>query len=100
MTYPFTKSFFLSGIVAGFLGALAFGTLIAGFAWFVVLGVVGLVWRADEPPILSFALAFQWVFIVVGYLYWRAGGRVDDLLLGNVELAIFLSLVGLLCLAV
>jgi hypothetical protein len=100
MTYPFTKWSLLVGIATGFLGGLVFGRPLAGFAWFVLPVAAGLVWRRDEPPVLSFALAFQWVFIVTGYLYWRAGGQLEDLLIGNVELAVFLSLVGLLCLAV
>ena len=97
--YPFTKSALLVGLVAGVLGTFAFGTPLAGFAWFVLPVAAGLVWRADEPPVLSFALAFQWVFIVVGYLYWCTGGDVTELLFGSVELAITVSLTGLLCLA-
>jgi hypothetical protein len=100
MIYPFTKRFLFVGIVAGLLGGLIFRAPLAGFAWFVLFVAVGLVWRANEPPVLPFALAFQWVFIVAGYLYWCVGGDVEEFLFGDVELAIFLSLTGLLCLAV
>src|SRR5438270_3969176 len=100
MTYPFTKRFLFVGIVAGLLGGLIFRMPLAGLSWFVVFVAVGLVWRRDEPPVLPFALAFQWVFIVAGYLYWCTGGVVEEFLFGGVELAVLLSLSGLLCLAV
>jgi hypothetical protein len=99
MAYPFTKYSLWTGIVVGLIAGVLFRAPLAGFALLVLFLVIGLVWRRDEPPILSFALAFQWIFIVAGYLYTAAGGQLEDLLLGNVDLAIFLSLVGLLCIA-
>ncbi|MEP6937502.1 MAG: hypothetical protein ABI871_05475 [Chthoniobacterales bacterium] len=100
MNYPFAKAGFVAGVIAGVAGGLLLGTPLAGFAFFVLFVATGLVWRRDEPPVLPFALAFQWLFIVIGYLYIQAGGQIFDLLLGNVDLAIFLALAGLLCVAV
>jgi hypothetical protein len=99
--YPLLRQFSIAGLGAGALGSLIFGSLLAGFSFFVVFLCAGLVWRANEPPILPFAVSFQWVFIVAGYLYTRAGGELGEYaLIGNVELAVFLSLVGLLCVAI
>src|SRR2546423_5626636 len=99
--YPLTKKFTTLGLLTGVLAALLLGSLLSGFSVFVVFFSAGLVWRANEPPILPFALAFQWVFIVAGYLYTQAGGDLADFkLIGNVNLAVFLAVLGLLCLAV
>jgi hypothetical protein len=98
--YPFAKGSLVFGLIAGCAGSLIFGSLLAGFAFLVLFVAAGIVWRADEPPILSFCLAFQWVFIVAGYLYDRAGGFLEEMTLGDVDGAIFLSLIGLLCVAV
>ncbi len=99
--YPLAKQFTIAGMASGALAVVVFGSLIAGLAFFVLFVSAGLVWRANEPPILSFTLAFQWIFIVVGYLYTAAGGNLGEYtLIGNVDLAVLASLVGLLCIAI
>lgn len=99
--YPLVKKCTVLGLLTGVLAALLFGSLLAGFSFFVVFFSAGLVWRANESPVLSFALAFQWVFIVAGYLYTLAGGTLRDYaLIGKVDLAVLLALLGLVCVAI
>ena len=99
--YPLFRKFTIFGLISGLVAILIFKSFIAGFAFFVVFFCAGLLWRANEPPILSFALAFQWIFVVAGYLYTTAGGELGEYaLIGNVDLAVLLSLIGLICLAV
>jgi hypothetical protein len=99
--YPLFKKFTIIGLIFGALALLILKSFIAGLAFFVVFFCAGLLWRANEPPILSFALAFQWIFIVAGYLYTTAGGDLGEYeLIGNIDLAVVLSLIGLICIAV
>ena len=97
--YPLFRKFTIIGLVSGAVALLIFQSFIAGFAFFVVFFCAGLLWRANEPPILSFALAFQWIFVVAGYLYTAAGGDLGEALIGNIDLAVLLSLIGLVCIA-
>lgn len=98
--YPFFKKLTIVGLLSATLAILVFKSLIISLAFFVLFFCAGLLWRVDEPPILAFALAFQWIFVVAGYLYTIAGGDLgEDALIGNVDLAVLLSLVGLICIA-
>ncbi len=70
-----------------------------GAAVGVLCCVVGLTWRAGEPPILAFCLAYQWCFIATGYIYQQVTGTYPGLpRVPNVETAVGLSLLGLLML--
>jgi hypothetical protein len=61
---------------------------------------MGLVWRVDEPPVLAFIIGFQWLFAVGGFLYREVYGIVPGFPdLGDLEGAVFLSMLGFLALA-
>ena len=99
--YPLFRNLAVAGVVIGAIGTMSFGSILAGFALIVVFFCAGLVWRANEPPILVFSIAFQWIFVVAGYLFTQAGGDLKEFaLIGNVDLAVFLSLLGLLSVAI
>lgn len=96
--YPLQKRAILWGLVAG--GPLVFVAPVAALAVFALFTVVGLLWRRDEPPVLAFCLAFQWLFMVSGYLYllafgYHPGGDHP----GDLEGAVLWSVVGYLATA-
>lgn len=98
--FPYRRKFLIVGLCAGAVVALLFWSALAGFSFLMVFLCAGMVWRRGEPPLLPFCLAYQWVFIVSGFLYMRMTGVYPgDQLLGNLEAAILISLLGLLVLA-
>jgi hypothetical protein len=99
--YPLQRKFALCGLVVGAVGAALFKSPLAGLAFFVLFLNAGLLWRRNEAPILPFCLAYQWLYAVLGYLFFRASGRYPSSeKIGNLEGAVALSLVGLSVLAV
>jgi hypothetical protein len=81
------------------VAGLLFQSFLAGMAVVVFFLITGMLWRRDEPPMLVYCLLFQWFNVMVGYLYQQVtgvlpGGGYEDL-----ELATFLSLLGLLTVA-
>lgn len=78
---------------------LLFQSYLAGMAVVVLFLIAGTLWRRDEPPMLVYCLLFQWFNVMVGRLYQQVtgvlpGGGYEDL-----DLATFLSLIGLLAVA-
>ena len=98
--YPLQHRFLVWGIAAGCLGVtVCWAFPLVGFALFVLLGMVGCLWRHDEPPILVFCLTYQWLFVMTGYVYWGITGVYPSLpKLGNLEDAVLLSMVGFVAL--
>jgi len=74
------------------------------FAAFLLLIVIfKLFWREGTPPVIVVALGFQWLSIVVGYIYLSiTDAKMIDLLwrpnysLENIDLTYWLSIIGLL----
>lgn len=82
--YPLQERFFLLGVIAGAVGGIAFQTW-AGAALFASpFWATGMTWRRNDPPVLPFCLAYQWLFVAAPYFAWalgietrQAGQRVD-----------------------
>ncbi|ETX05439.1 MAG: hypothetical protein ETSY2_22935 [Candidatus Entotheonella gemina] len=100
MDYPLQPRLLLWGLVAGSIGLAVFwSSPMAGAAFGVLFCIVGMAWRAGEPPILAFCLVYQWCFIATGYLYQLVTGTYPGLeRVPHIELAVGLSLLGLLVL--
>ncbi len=101
LNYPLQQPLLIWGLGAGGIGLAVFwSSPMVGAAVSVLFCMVGLVWRAGEPPILAFCLAYQWCFIATGYMYQQMTGAYPGLpRVPNVETAVGLSLLGLLILA-
>lgn len=100
MSYPLQQRLLVWGLVAGSIGlAMFWSSPMVGVALGVLFAIVGMVWRADEPPILAFCLMYQWCFIVTGYIYQQITGTYPGLgRVAQIEMAVGLSLLGLLVL--
>lgn len=97
--YPLERLMLVAGVPAGCVAGLFFGSLLSGFAVFVICLCVGFLWRDKEPPVLAFCIAYQWLFVVSGYLYLLQTGSYPSLaFVGDIERAVGLSLIGFLVL--
>ena len=95
--YPIARQSVVCGLCAAVIAGIVFFSAAAALAFFVVVVTAGMLWRSDQPPILSFCLAYQWIFIVTGYFYRHLTGSYPGLAyVGNLDGAVVLSLVGLL----
>ena len=98
--YPLQRQFAKYGLITGVIGTVVFGSLVAGLAFFALFFNAGLLWRREEAPILPFCLSYQWLFAVVGYLWFvKTGNYPGNEVVGNIRGAVLLSLVGFTCLA-
>lgn len=98
--YPLTVSGPLAGLMAGAFAGVLTDNLYAAYAVFVLFAAVSVVWRKDDPAVLPFILAFQWVSVSSGYWYERLFGRFPGYYApGDVERTMVLALTGLLLLA-
>ncbi len=99
-TYTLHKLLFFGGMISTILGGIIFNSLLAMFAFFVLFLSIGLIWRINEPPILVFAIFYQWIFVVCGYFYKQITGRFPLYSeVGDLDYAIFLSLIGFVVIA-
>lgn len=98
--YPLQHRFLVWGVIAGALGVtVCWSFPLVGLSTFALLALVGCLWRHDEPPILVFCIAYQWLFVMTGYAYWGITGSYPSLpKLGNLEGAILLSMFGFIAL--
>lgn len=102
--HPLHKRFILLGIWIALICGVLFQSVLAGFSFLVLFLAMKALWPRHESPILAFCIAFQWIFVVTGYLYRQAVGIYPGMVtlgmstLGNLEGAVFLSLIGLLVL--
>jgi len=94
--YPATGLIILVGVGVAFVTLLAYGHFTLSLAVFWLFVLAGFSWRRDIPPILPACLAYQWVFIGVGYGYEKVTGKFPGAnLRGDYESALWLSLLGL-----
>ena len=99
--YPLTYSWLLLGLMLGSFAGVLTDNLSAAYAIVTLITACGIVWRAGDPPILPFILAFQWVSVTAGYWYERWYGSFPGYYRpGDIEQTMFLSLTGLLLLAI
>lgn len=95
--YPFQKLFVSLGALAGIAASAIFGDVLLGAILFVGFACTGLLWRRTEVPIFAFCILYQWLFVGVGYVYFRVTGDYPGMRhLGNLDAAIYYSLLGLL----
>ncbi len=99
-SYPLERVGLVAGAVVGSAFGVVFFSPLAGFAVFVLFAFSGFLWRDGEPPVLAFCLAYQWFFVVTGFLYQNVTGEYPGIpYVGNLTGAVALSLFGFLCLA-
>jgi len=99
--YPLTVSGPLAGLLLGSLAGVWSDNLHAAYAVFALIASVSLVWREDDPAVLPFILAYQWVSITAGYWYlWWFGAFPGYYQPGDVERTMTLALSGLMLLAI
>ncbi len=99
--YPLTYKALIVAVLAAVLVGLIADSLLVGFAIFVLVAGVGCTWLRDQPIVFPFIIAYQWVAITVGYFYSLATGVFPSVYEpGDIELTLWLSLGGLLLLAV
>lgn len=99
LDFPLQEGFLKWGLVSAMIGGVLLQSPLAFLAIFVVFGVAGTVWRPGEPA-LAYALAYQWLFVSVGYFYYVAVGSFpENGIFGDIEFAVLLSLIGLVTLA-
>ncbi len=99
-THPLVSRAFAVGAAAGVLVAVATSSVLSGTAVFALAVMVGLTWRVDEIPVMPFVLSYQWLQVSAGYFYHQATGHFPgEYQPGDLDLAVFLSLAGLLLIA-
>jgi len=98
--YPLQKSFLVLGILLGLIILIITNSLILSLSVFSLFFVSGVLWRRDEPPVLSFAFAYQWLYVVSGYFFFQIFGRYPNYSqVGNIENAIIYSLISFIIIA-
>jgi hypothetical protein len=99
--YPLTRFSLLISAMVGALAYFATGIGLAAYVMFTLCFAVSLVWRRDEAPIFPFILFLQWIQVSSGYLLSLVTGSLPeaDYALGDVDRALWLSLTGLILLA-
>lgn len=99
--YPLQGKFLALGLSTAFAFGIYLLSPLVAVSFVVLFGAVGALWRRGEPPVLAFCVAYQWLFVVTGYLYKEVTGRYPGLpTIGDLEGAVLLSLVGLTVLVV
>jgi len=97
---PYLKSYLSWGLISGAVSAVVTGDLLTGFAILVALACAGLLWFRSGVPVFVFCVAYQWLFVVTGYFYWKFAGSYPGMrYLGDLDLAIGYSLLGLVTLS-
>jgi hypothetical protein len=76
---PLLNRFLVYGFAGGVAAVIMFQALFAGLAVLALFVAMGLTWRRDQPPVFPFAIAYQWVYVVVGDLtcQWVPGFGAD-----------------------
>ncbi len=110
-TYPLEKRLLRAGLLSGIIVGSILLSPVMGVSVLVLFAASGLLWHRAHPPALVFCLAYQWAFIVIGYGYDHLTGRFPAMPLwdlrgykgfyqyGSLDLAVILSLGGLIALA-
>ena len=97
-TYPFQRVFLTVGVTIGVMTSAVSGDVLMGAILFVGFACAGLLWRRSEVPIFAFCILYQWLFVGVGYFYFKITGDYPGIrILGDLDAAVWYSLAGLLC---
>lgn len=91
-------------IGTGFVAALSLATAnpwLTVFSIAVAIGLPFLLWRSEEPPVVLFACAIQWLQIttVLHYANFAGANLIDAYGGPQLRQAVLMGLIGLLCLA-
>lgn len=98
--FPLTPMWPIWGGLLGTVVGLVTGQFLEGYAVFVLVAGLALVWNRRFPPIFPFVIAYQWVAITIGYWYMQVVGDFPTIVpTGDIDRTILLSLTGLLLLA-
>ena len=92
----------LLGIAMSLLTAFTLANPTLTLASFVLPVLIGLTWRAGEPPAFTFVVCFQWLFATVGYFLFQVTGTFpgqDGLSPLDLSRAVTLCQFGLLAVA-
>lgn len=95
--YPFIKIFIVSGFITGAVCTLFFSSFLLGFTIFSLFLCSGLLWNTNEPPTFPFCFAYQFAFVLSGYIFYLSYDYFPRLVfVGELELAILYSVIGLI----
>ncbi len=98
--YPLTIRSLILALIVGSVTWLIVESLLVGFSVAVLIALVGATWRRDTSPVFPFILAYQWIAVTIGYFYSLSAGFFPSTYApGDVERTMWLSLTGLLLLA-
>jgi len=98
--YPIQNKCLALGATIGLTTGVLLSNPIPGLAIFVLFVIVGMLWRRNEPPVLVYCLAYQWIFVAMGYFYDLFTGTFPstDFPAGDLDGATVLSLLGFVAL--
>lgn len=100
-TYPLTQRSLLFGGASGAVVWLMTGNVLPAYAIFVLCVMVGGTWRRDDAPIFPFILAFQWLQVTCGYVFFQITENVPSSFpMGDIDQTVQIALTGLLLMAV
>lgn len=95
--FPFVKISLICGIVLGAFLAFVFSSALLGLTILAIFICSGFLWNQNEPTAFPFCFAYQFVFVITGYLFYVGYDYYPELIfVGNIEKAVLLSVVGLL----
>ncbi|MGH7886118.1 MAG: hypothetical protein ACRENO_10535 [Thermodesulfobacteriota bacterium] len=95
--YPFIKISILLGIIIGAVMAFLLSSALLGFSVFAVFICAGFLWNQYEPPVFPFCFAYQFAFIVSGYIFFLSYEYYPRLVfIGDIEKAVLFSVIGLI----
>jgi hypothetical protein len=98
--YPLQRALFKTGCVIGILVGVVSASILTGASIALAFWLAGFLWRENELPVQVFCILYQWMFIVTGYFAFRYyGTHPSQIVLGDIELAVFLSLMGLVAIS-
>lgn len=98
--YPLTLPSLLVALVVGGIVWLVVESSLVAFSVAVLIFAVGITWRRETSPVFPFILGYQWVSVTIGYYYSLVTGYFPSVYApGDVERTMWLSLSGLLLLA-
>jgi len=94
---PLLRRFVIWGAACGLVAALISGDILTGAAISVPFICAGLLWFRSTVPVFVFCVLYQWIFVVTGYLFLNVTGFYPGIaILGDIQLAVWYSLMGLL----
>ncbi len=99
--YSMQSSFLILGFVIGALGLVLTSSIIFSIAILIMFISIGIVWKENEPQILSFCILYQFIFVITGFLFQNYYDYYPGLIyVGKLNIAILYSSIGILIVSV